>query len=349
MSDEGHVLTEDILRRAERKIAKEYAKAEQEVSDKFQDYLRRFEIKDRIKRDQVERGVITREEYNRWRIGQIAVGKRWEAMRDALAQDYFNADRIAHSIAESYMPEVYALNYNFQTYHIEHTGQIDTSFTLYRRETVEWLIKNDDLQLLPPPSPWGETARRLAEHPDLIWNKQKLQSAILQGILQGESIPAMAKRVEEVGEMDHRAAIRNARTMATTAQNTGRYDAIYRAKSVGVDQVLEWQATLDARTRTSHRMMHGQRREVGQPFEVDGVKIMYAGDPYAPQKEIWSCRCTILSWVRGYEGKTVTSSPKMGDMTFEEWQKAKPVSNPIDLPERKAERIRWKYIQGYKR
>ena len=47
---------------------------------------------------------------------------------------------------------------------------------------------------------------------------------------------------------------------------------------------------------------------------------------------IWNCRCTLLAWVKGYEGDTVKSSPKMGDMSFEEWQKAKAI------PDTKADR-----------
>ena len=99
-----------------------------------------------------------------------------------------------------------------------------------------------------------------------------------------------------------------------------------RAEKQGVDLVIEWQATLDDRTRHSHRMMHGQRRKVDEPFVVDGVSILYPGQSSGPgssdipQSMIWNCRCTLLSWVKGFEGKTVTRSPDMGDMSFEEWQ-----------------------------
>ena len=346
--DKGHEMTEDIIKKMENRIAREYKRATEEVTEKYEDYLRRFEVKNRIKLSQLEREVITKQEYIQWRTGQIAIGERWKEMRDTLAEDFHNANMIARSIEEGYMPEIYALNHNYATYQIEHSGLIDTSYSLYRRETIERLVKDDKLQLLPPPSKWGRTAKRLRENPDLIWNKQHLQSAIMQGILQGESIPQMAKRVEEVGEMNHKAAIRNARTMATTAQNTGRYDAILRAKELGVEQTIEWQATLDERTRTSHRRMHGQRRDVGKPFEVDGVEIFYAGDPNAPQEQLWNCRCTLLSWVKGYEGDTVKSSPKMGDMTFEEWIEAKPVSRHITAQEETAQRMRAYYSQRYK-
>ena len=57
-----------------------------------------------------------------------------------------------------------------------------------------------------------------------------------------------------------------------------------------------------------------------------GEEILYpadsSGDSYALQGEIWNCRCTLLAWVKGFEGDTVKSSPKMGGMSFEEWQHA---------------------------
>ena len=44
---------------------------------------------------------------------------------------------------------------------------------------------------------------------------------------------------------------------------------------MGVDLTIEWSATLDNRTRHDHRLLHSQRREVDEPFEVDNIKILY--------------------------------------------------------------------------
>ncbi len=79
--------------------------------------------------------------------------------------------------------------------------------------------------------------------------------------------------------------------------------------------------------------MHGRRTEVDEPFVTpEGFHIMWpadctSGSSDVPQKEIRNCRCTLLSRVKGFEGDTVTSSPDMGDMTFEEWQNAKTTRN----------------------
>ena len=340
MVDEGHRLTDKLLQRIERDVTKEYRQAATEVMEKTADYFRRFEMKDRKWQEWVKEGKKTQAEYTNWRIGQTMVGKRWMDFRDGLAKDLTNADQIARSIAYGHMPEAYSLNHNYATYQVEHDGGISTSYTLYNRETVERLIREEELQLLPP--------SRINIPKDLRWNKQHVQSALLQGIIQGESIPKLAGRLSSVAEMDRKAAIRNARTMVTGAQNAGRYDAFRRAKKLGINLTIEWQATLDERTRTSHRKMHGQRREVDEPFEVDGVKIIYPGYPEAPQEQIWNCRCTLLSWVKGYEGETVTTSPKMQGMSFDDWLKATPKPHRIDEQEKKSEAIRQKYIKEYR-
>ena len=173
--------------------------------------------------------------------------------------------------------------------------------------------------------------------------------------MQGKSIPNMARDIaERTTGSEFKAAVRNARTMSTNAQNAGRYDAYDRLTKKGVELTLEWAATLDNRTRHSHRMMHGQRRNVGEPFEVDGVKIMYPaqtgtfkGVSDVPQEQIWCCRCTILSYVKGYEHDTIKESDKMGDMTFEEWLEAKEETQPILSQKEKGDAISAKYRKEY--
>lgn len=326
MPDRGHELTDELLSKLERRIAREYRAANKEAAAKLQAYLEEDEAKRKVQESLLKAGKITQKDYNNWVFRHKMMGKRWEEMRDVLAQDYHNANQIALNIAKGRMPDVYALNCNFATYQIEHDAEIDTGFTLYNHDTAEYLLE-DERTLMPGPSTHKQ--REIAQNKDMQWNRNKIQSAVLQGILQGESPYDVAKRLQNVGQMNYNAAVRYARTMTTNAQNAGRYQAFRRADQIGVDLTIEWQATLDGRTRHEHRMMHGQRRNVGEPFEIEGVKILWPAQvnydgTNLPQELIWNCRCTLLSWVKGFEGDTVKTSPKMGDMSFEEWQEAKP-------------------------
>lgn len=329
MADRGHELTDEIIKDLEKRVAEEYRKALADAEKKYANWLKKFTAEDKRQKQLLKDGVITEQDYKNWRFRHLMMGKEWEKMRDALARDFHNANQIAIRIARDRMPDVYALNMNYGTYNIEHGGQIDTGFQLFNHDTAEILMAEEDIQLMPRPS--EQRAEEIAANKDLQWNSRHIQSAVLQGVLQGESPYEVARRLQRVAQMNYNNAVRYARTMTTNTQNAGRYEAFRRADKLGVDLTIEWQATLDSRTRHDHRLMHGQRTTVDKPFHTpDGFTIMWpadctSGSSDAPQSEIWNCRCTLLSWVKGFEGETIKSSPKMGGMTFEEWQQTKAV------------------------
>lgn len=320
-NDIGHFETEEELKKLERQIRKEYSKAAKETEEKLKKYMSKFEAKDKIKREQLKNGLLTQEEYNKWRIGQIAIGKRWDEMKESLAEDLTNTSEIARSIARGYMPEVYALNHNYATFQVEKSSLLDTSYTLYDRQTVERLFREKP-KLMPPMS--AKTAEKIRQGKLVKWNEQKIQSSVMQGILQGESIPKIARRMRDVTDMDYKASIRNARTSITSAQNGGRMDAYHRAEDMGIHQKKQWLATLDDRTRHEHIDLDGQRRELDEPFEAGGYEIMFPGDPDADPAMVYNCRCTMITIFDGYDKQItdfdLTQNEKLGDMTYEEWK-----------------------------
>lgn len=352
MADIGHELTEERIKEIEKELQQEYTRAAKEIKKKLDDYMHRFEIKDEKWQQWVEEGKKTQEEYEQWRIGQLAVGERWEKMKDTIADDLMHTNEIAGRIAEGRMPEIFSTNANYSLYQVEHDARIDTGLTLYNRDAVNRIVRDRPQLFLPP----GKAlSQQIAEGKVKRWEKGKIQSEMLQGIMQGESIPTIARRIaEKTSGSEYKAAVRNARTMSTNAQNAGRYDAYNRLTRRGVDLTLEWAATLDNRTRHSHRMMHGQRRDVGEPFEVDGVKIMYPAQTgkfmavsSVPQEMLWNCRCTILAYVKGFEHDTIKESDKMGDMTFDEWLEAKEQPQPILSQKEKGDAISAQYRKEY--
>lgn len=324
--DRGHELTEELLKELEKRIAEEYSEAVRDAEKKLKKYMEAFDKEDEIQKERLAAGEITKAEYAEWAVRQKMYSKHWTEMRDALAEDMHHANKIALGIARDAMPDVYALNANYAIYEIEHGVGIDTGMTLYNHDTAAYLLAKER-KLMPGPS----TAKQklIAANKDLQWNRQKIQSAVLQGVLLGESSSSIAKRLMSVGQMDYNAAVRYARTMTTNAQNKGRYNSYRRAKAKGVDLTIEWVATLDGRTRHDHRLMHGKRTDVDKPFITpDGFEIMWPaqsdgpGSSDIPQSMIWNCRCTLRAMVKGYERDSVTESAWMRDqgLTFEEWQ-----------------------------
>lgn len=314
MSDYGHEQTDKELKRIEKLISKEYDQAAKELEEKMKKHLDKFEKKDILMKKKLDAGQITEEEYKNWRIGQIAIGERWKEVRDSMTNTLVNTDKTAAAIIQGNSIKAYGDNMNYGTYEVEHGAKINTGFSLYDENTVKNLLKEDP-KLIPLP--------KVDIPKDELWNRQKLTSAVTQGILQGESIPGIAKRLKSVADMDKNAAIRNARTYTTAAENKGRVDSYERAKDLGIKVKKKWIATLDDRTRVEHRHLDNMVVDNDAEFETDGYKISYPGDPSAEPEMIYNCRCTLVAEVEGVKYNDERNDSKLGDMTYEEWKHAK--------------------------
>lgn len=141
--DPGHEGTDVILAQIERRIRRVYRQAEKDVEAKWKEYVRTFEEEDKKQAARLAAGEISKQDYQKWRTRHIAMGKRWEKLKDTLAEDYHKANLIAAQMARDGMADVYALNLNYGTYMIENSGRIDTGFTLYNHDAAEALLQSD--------------------------------------------------------------------------------------------------------------------------------------------------------------------------------------------------------------
>ncbi len=329
--DGGHMATEEILKEIEARIGKEYQTAVKEVQAKLDDYLRRFQIKDQLKRKALANGVITQAEYNQWRTGQIMGSDRWTALRDTLAVDMANAAQKAREIAYNEMPSILALNANYGMYQADVlSGNIlATDFTLYSRDAVAHLFSGGEFYH----APGKKISNAIAMGKQIAWDKKQIQSVMLQGILQGESIPHLATRLATtVGDSDRAAAIRNARTMTTGVQNAGRVMSIHRANDIaeeyGMKVLKQWFATMDGRTRHWHADLDGEAIPENKSFVNDYGEIDYPGDPAAEPANVYNCRCTLLPCIEGLGFKnslhpSVTGRQMGNDIngiSYEDWK-----------------------------
>lgn len=89
-----------------------------------------------------------------------------------------------------------------------------------------------------------------------------------------------------------------ARTIVLTESHRIReeasQDARVEAKKQGAKIVKQWDATLDGKTRKTHRRLDGQIREVDEPFEIDGKTAMQPGG-FGIAEEDCNCRCVALT------------------------------------------------------
>ena len=311
--DYGHRQADRELTALLRRLRASYRQASLNLQEKISAYMERFEQEDTKMRALYDSGEMSHEDYMSWRYRKLAGTKQWQNMRDQLTNDLVNADKTAASMINGTLPGVYAENHNYGTYEAERGSGVDTTYTLYDKDTVARLM-NGNPDLLPAPS---------VDIPkDMQWNRQHLQSALLQGILTGESMRDIAKRFQQVAAMDERAAMRNARTAVTGAQNAGRIDSYLRAQKMGIGMKQVWMSTKDGRTRDSHAMMDGEKVEPGKKFS-NGCR--YPGDPHGHPAEIYNCRCTVSAEVEGsdpYDGAAMPSNYlKEQGLSYAQWKR----------------------------
>lgn len=199
--------------------------------------------------------------------------------------------RIAHvnEIAIAYingeMPAIYTTNYNY----IDPDAMlIRSNWTLRDEHTVANLLKDS----LP--------SKTLNYAKDTAWNSKKINSTVLQGILQGESIEQIAKRLLPILDNNMAAALRTARTMVTCAENRGRRDRYREYEEDGIIMTKVWLATPDGRTRDWHLSMDGQEVPVDDMFiDGHGNELEYPGDEMAEPETVYNCRCSMRSHIQG--------------------------------------------------
>lgn len=290
MADNAHKLTDLKLEEMEKKISAIYKRSEKEIQKKADEYFDKFKKQDQKKRELVQKGELTEKEYQQWRKGKIMYGKRFTAMKEDIAKQLLNVNQTATAYINGELPEVYTLNYNALADTVDGVGGY--SFALTDRDTVRHIALTDK-SLLP--------FRELDPAKDIPWNMKKINSEVLQGIIQGESIPKIAKRISNVQEMNKAAAVRSARTIVTGAENKGRMDSYERAEKDGIILEKEWLAAIDSRTRDWHADLNGKTMPIDKPFQNDFGDIMYPGDPSADPSNTYNCRCSMAAKVIGFK------------------------------------------------
>ena len=91
------------------------------------------------------------------------------------------------------------------------------------------------------------------------------------------------------------------RTEGHRIQNTASRNAALEARAHGADLLKKWDASLDGRTRDSHRQVDGEIKELDEKFSNG---LMFPGDPDGGAAEVVNCRCTSNTrarWALGEE------------------------------------------------
>lgn len=324
--DAAHRATDKELERIEKKLTEIYKQAAKELGEKADKYFERFKELDQQKQALVKAGRMSEADYKKWRHGKIMTGEHWKQMQKQTAQRLTEADRIAAEYTNGRLPYVYALNYNSVAEGLE-TRLKGYSFELVDEATVRNLAESDKT-LLPYKVVDGKKAER--------WHTARVNAEVTQGILQGESIPKIAKRLKtNVGMTAKGSAVRNARTSVTSAENKGRIDMLHDARKKGVIADKIWIAAHDSRTREAHLDLDGQQVPEDEKFQSILGEIEYPGDPDAAPANTYNCRCSLGYKVVGVgaseeakniNGELITYSDKLDG---EKWNESKSIINGL--------------------
>ena len=321
--DAAHLQTDKELAKLEKRIAKIYKEAADDLQSTIDDYFAKFAKRDAKQKASLESGEITEQEYKQWRLAQMGRGERFKALQSRVAERYTEANETAVRYVNDATPGIYSLNRNYSAYTIEKVAG-NVGFDLWDERTVRRLIVDN-----PEVMPYYPPEKALKRGIDLAYGKRQISASVTSSILQGKSIPGIAKDLQtRIPDMNKSSAIRTARTAVTGAQNAGRMDGYVAAEKMGIKVRKEWLATIDGRTRHSHAMLDGQTADIDKPFKVDGEEIMFPGDTSAPGYLVYNCRCSLVADVDGINtsnAKRRVRNPETGknelvsDMTYSEW------------------------------
>lgn len=328
--------TDKELAKMEKKLGKIYEQAEKDIAEKWDEYMKaaaeKLEPLEKAYANAKESGdkdliketgkALGQEKYR-----QTIQNARFKDMLAETAEKISDVNAIALSYVNGEQAKVYSNNYNGTLKEIKSdikgiaTG---VKFNMVDERTVRELVKKDKLLF---------SQKTLNRAKDRKWNLKALTSQVTQGILQGESVPNIAKRLAAVSDMNRTSCIRNARTMTTTSENSGRLAGMKEAEEKGIVYEKQWMATNDDRTRESHAELDGVSVPIDEPFPNG---LMYPADMSGAPEEVYNCRCSMVRHLIGFrteDGDVVD----VGDI--ERYERRTPEAAKTETPTEIAEEI----------
>lgn len=311
---------DEDLEQLEERLTALYKRASEDTQAEYDSWISRHEEEYQEMLTKLEAEEITEDEFSSWAERTILRGTRYSSMITHLTDILVNTDVMAMAIVNDELPLVVAESYNFvQSLGFaaaDEAGLSVGTFQIYNAESVQILLR-DNPDLLPS-----------VDLPvDEKWNRTHINREITQGIVRGESIPKIATRLQSVTNMDRNSAIRNARTTMTGAENMGRVASADRLKSQGIPVDEVWSATRDGRTRDTHILLNGTKRDENGVFGASFLQnpLRYPGDPKGDAEEIYNCRCRLNIVLQGIDHSQDEASYEqfMSENYPEDWAKVK--------------------------
>lgn len=305
--DKARKETDKRLARMESELTKIYQKSAKNICTKWNKYMTEAAEKLKPLQKEYEQAKLSGDKDLIKKAGEkLGQAKRnitiqsqqYRKMLDETLRRLSLVNQTAIAYLNKQIPDIYILNYNSISGDAFKTG---VNFGLVDEHTVKRLVDDKKIKL-----PY----KKINISKDKRWNTKQLNSAVLQGILQGDSMQKIAEKISPIVNNNKNAAIRNARTMVTGAECAGRNDSYKELESRGIVLKKVWIATPDNKTRDSHLKLDGEEVNVNEEFSNG---CMYPGDPSGDPSEVYNCRCSIRTHIIGFRN----NDGSMSEIDFE--------------------------------
>lgn len=311
--DSARKYTDKELEEMEKKLREIYKRAEKELTEKANDYFKRFAKNDEKKRQLVAEGKLSKEKYLEWRKRRVFVGRHWTNMKKQASLNLHNVNQIATDYINGRLPDIYSTVYNTRANEIadvipelagsEYGKSIPkVSFEVVSPKVVEIMSTANGKHVGSNFLPY-----KILKPTDIQWNMKKINSEVLQGLLQGESFPKIADRLVKVCNNNEVAAMRTARTIVNTVENMARHIVAHDAQDMGCVMVHMWDSSHDGRVRDWHAEAdndygaESQAIPIDEDFIVMGEHMPYPGYSGGSPENVYNCRCAEITMVTGFK------------------------------------------------
>lgn len=298
MKDIAHINTDKKLSKLEQELNTVYTNAYKEIKKELEKTFAKMELLENM----------TPQE-------RLAIANKYNRLVDlekkiALILGDVNLTSI-HDINKALL-DVYGLNYNYGGYLVESASGVNTSFAIIDKKQIENILKENS-------NPFTQVSFDEMKDKNAIVRDLKREFAT--SLIKGESIPKIAKRIQNVTEKNLNQSILIARTETTRVENTARLDSFKRAENMGINLEKQWLATVDNRTRESHIELDDKTVPLDDEF---GLGMKYPGDPNGGASEVCNCRCSMITVFKDFDksAKELELDERLKKMKYEEWRKS---------------------------
>lgn len=263
--------TDAALKKLEKQIKSVYTKAYQELKEEAASVLAKIELNPDMPLSQ--------------KMALMSKYDRLNTLSDQLSKTAYEANSAAQRMINNEMVNIYEINYNGDA---EKFG-----FALTDNTAIKKILKEEE-------NPFN----MISSLRDKTGIRNEMKGQLMTGLLKGEGIPKIARRLKNISEKSLKDSIRIARTETTRVQNSAKMDIGKHGQELGFNMWKRWVATTDSRVRDDHLAMNGVEVPQDEPFVLpDGTKMMFPGDISlgADASQVINCRCIIIEFIKKKE------------------------------------------------